>query len=221
MAGSIHLACSRVDALLREAPEPTKWLSPEELQRLDGMRSSRRRGQFVAARWQARRLLASVFGGSPADWPLDAAPDSPPTLPARSDLHLSISHSADWTACAVSFEAVGLDIEAPRPGRDIAGLAQVCCTPSEVALMQAAPDREAIFYSLWTAKEAWLKRRREWMAPSRLRQLELRPGGFDARTWSAPGWALALCGAGKVRWSSDEPTSRHCWEMRDEAASPA
>ena len=214
----IHVACSSVAELLREAPRPTDWLAPQEQQRLALLRSDKRRDQFLAARWQARRLLAWALGGSPADWPLTAMPDAPPTIQGRGDLHLSISHGGDRAAAGVALEPIGLDIEAPSRRRDIEGLAQLCCTPSEMALMQAAADPEAEFYALWTAKEAWLKRRREWIAPRRLRQLELRPAiKPDVRTWSAAGWTVAVCGKGEVRWWTDEPASVRHWQVSDAA----
>ena len=217
-AARIHVACSPVAELLREAPRPTDWMTSQEQQRLALLRTDKRRDQFLAARWQARRLLACALGGSPADWPLTAVPDAPPTIEGRGDLHLSISHSGDRAAAGVALEPIGLDIEAPSRRRDIEGLAQLCCTSSEVALMQVAADLEAEFYALWTAKEAWLKRRREWIAPQRLRQLELRPGiEPEVRTWSGAGWTVALCGKGDMRWWTDEPASARQWQVRDAA----
>lgn len=217
-AARIHVACSSVAELLQEAPRPPDWLTAQEQQRLALLRSDKRRDQFLAARWQARRLLASALGGSPADWSLTAMPDAPPTIEGREDLHLSVSHSGDRAAAGVAPDPIGLDIEAPSRRRDIEGLAQLCCTPSEVALMQAAADPEAEFYELWTAKESWLKRRMEWIAPRRLRQLELRPAiEPDVRTWSEAGWTMALCGRGEVRWWTDEPASVRHWQVRDAA----
>lgn len=198
------------------------WLTPQEQQRLRTMSSDRRREQFLAARWQARLLLARTFGGSPADWPLTAAPDAPPSVMGRADLLLSISHSGDRAASAVALEPIGLDIEAPSRRRDIEGLAQLCCTADELALVRGAADPQAEFYALWTAKEAWLKRRGEWVAPRRLRQIALQPGaGREVRTWTGDGWTLGLCGAGEVRWWTDEPMTVRRWQVRDAAQAAA
>ena len=217
-AARTHIACSPVAELLREAPRPTDWMTSQEQQRLALLRTDKRRDQFLAARWQARRLLACALGGRPADWPLTAVPDAPPTIEGRGDVHLSTSPSGDPPPAGVAPEPIGLDIEAPSRRRDIEGLAQLCCTSSEVALMQAAADLEAEFYALWTPKGAWLKRRREWFAPQRLRQLELRLGiEPDVRTWSGAGWTVALCGKGDMRWWTDEPASVRQWQVRDAA----
>lgn len=219
--GRVHLACGSVAELLREAPDPATWLTGAERERLATMRTDPRRAQFAAARWQARSLLAGAFGGGPADWPLGAAADAPPGVLGRRDLHLSVSHSGDFTACAVAGEPVGLDIEAPRRRRDIEGLIDLCCTPSEQVLVRHADDPAAMFYALWTVKEAWLKRKREWIAPRRLQQIEVAIHGEDARTWRSLGWTLSLCGGGAVRWWTTAPAAASHWQVTDRALSPA
>jgi 4'-phosphopantetheinyl transferase len=217
--GAVHLACAEVAALLQQAPPPAQWLTEGEQARLAEIVAPRRRDQFLAARWQARWLLARVFGGVPQRWALEAPRDAPPRVPARSDLVLSISHSGARTACALAGAAVGLDLEQPQRRRDLAGLVALCCTPREQAMFEglAEPQREALFYQLWTVKEAWLKRRGEWIAPQRLVQLEARPddrGGI--RAWTGEAWTLALCAdAQEVRWWSAQPRAVRNWDLQD------
>jgi 4'-phosphopantetheinyl transferase len=216
-AGVVHLACAEVAALLRDAPGAMQWLSASEARRLAALKTERRRSQFLAARWQARGLLARVFGGSPGDWPLEAPPDAPPRLAQRADLFLSISHSGERTACAVAGAPVGLDLEQPRRRRDVAGLVALCCTPGEQALFAglAASEGEALFYELWTVKEAWLKERGEWIAPRRLAQVDAMPGPQgQVRTWRAEDWQLAVT-AREVRWWTAEPAVSRTWTVRD------
>lgn len=204
---TVHLACGAIAALLAQAPHG--WMSKSEEARLAALASKKRRDQFVAARWQARWLLAQALGNEPASWLLEAPHDAPPSVAGRSDLFLSISHSGDWTACALADAPVGLDLEAPQRQRDIAGLMELCCTPSE---------RGFEFYELWTVKEAWLKRRGEWIAPSRLQQLNAMPGDGNIRVWSATGWWLALCAEGDARWSTPEPPASRQWRLDDTRA---
>jgi 4'-phosphopantetheinyl transferase len=205
---TVHLACGAVAALLAAAPRG--WMSASEEARFASLASAKRRDQFLAARWQARWLLAQVHGGEPASWVLEAPHDAPPCVAGRPDLFLSISHSGNWTACALADAPVGLDLEAPQRQRDIAGLMALCCTPAE----RAFP--EAMFYELWTVKEAWLKRRGEWIAPSRLQQLEAMPDPQgDVRSWFAGEWRIALCADGaRVRWYSPEPAQQGRWRVR-------
>lgn len=207
-AGLVHLACGELAA----APG-TDWLSPGEAQRLAGLRSESRRAQFLAARWQARWLLAQVHGGAARDWMLEAPADAPPRVAGRPDLFLSISHSAQRTACALASAPVGLDLEQPRRERDIAGLVELCCTPREQAMF-ATPDA-ALFHELWTVKEAWLKRRGEWVAPRRLAQIEASPDAQgEVRTWRGDGWHLAVT-ATVVRWWTLEPAVSGRWAVRE------
>lgn len=113
-------------------------------------------------------------------------PAGQPYFPDRPGLHLSISHSGPWWACAIAGRPVGLDIEDPsirRPGFPAARLAARYFTPAEQAYLAAeqhvasAPpsggasalaaaaaggpahtvDGRAAFLALWTRKEALLK----------------------------------------------------------------
>lgn len=212
-----HLACARLHEVLGAAPPPQEWASASEAQRLQAIATERRRAQFLAARWLARTLLSKVFGNAPAAWSLQAVPDAPPAVTGRPDLFLTVSHSGGWVACACSTQAIGLDLEAPERARDIAGLIEVCCTPAEQALLATAADPTALFYELWTVKEAWLKRRQEWIAPSRLQQLDAAPSAQgEVRTWRAPGLQLALC-AGQVeaRWWTPAAATAGRWRIAD------
>ena len=218
-AGVLHLACGDAAALLVQAPAPQRWLSAGESRRLAGLRTPRRRESFLAARWQARWLLAQAFGGDPAGWVLEAPDDAPPRVAQRPDLFLSVSHSGGVVASALAQQPVGVDVEVPRAGRDIAGLVDLCCTPTERVLFERVPpaDAAALFHELWTVKEAWLKRRGDWLAPSRLQQLEAAPHGRgEVRVWRQQAWQLAACiGAdAAIRWWTPEPTQARRWAVQ-------
>ncbi|MCD6078628.1 MAG: hypothetical protein K0R89_2566 [Ramlibacter sp.] len=219
MDRTVHLACAQVGALARETPAPGRWLTPGEQERLALLATDKRRAQFTAARWQARWLLAQVLDGTPRDWPLEAPHDAPPRVAGRPDIHISISHSGDHAACALSSGPVGIDLEQPRPRRDIAGLVSLCCTPGEQALFDGVPtqQRDDLFHELWTVKEAWLKRRGEWIAPKRLQQLDARlTNDGEIRTWCGGPWRLAVT-AREVRWWTLEPGDDRSWHVADHA----
>jgi 4'-phosphopantetheinyl transferase len=221
----VHLACARVDDLLPQLPAPhASWLSPQEQQRLAHISTDTRRGQFLAARWQARLLLARASASEAGSWRVTAPEAAPPRVEGRDDLYLSISHSGGWVACAVAATPIGLDLEAPRRRRDIDGLVDLCCTPREQAGFEGldAKQRETLFYELWTVKEAWIKRRGDWVAPQRLRQVEAGAGtAADAWTWRVRDWTLALCAPGvrSVRWWSPLPPLTRSWAVCDAAVS--
>lgn len=230
--GPVHVAWRAVDALIAGMPPPVDWLSASERTRLDGLASPQRRGQFLAARWLARLLLSRARGGDPHEWRLSAPEQGPPTLEdagRQPALHLAISHSANFAACAVGPQSLGLDIEAPRRARDTEGLAAMCCGASERAMLRSTPpaDQAALFYQLWCVKEAWIKRHGQGVAPARLRQIELSlapgPASTQAATWSGPGCTLALCApqpAAADWWGAPPPLCKH-WRVRDRGLTPA
>ena len=208
------------------------WLSAPERERLRHIRASHRRAQFLGGRWLLRTLLAEHLGGQPLDWPLDAGESAPPALlaaHARPAVHLALSHSADVVACAVAASPVGLDVEAPRRRRDVAGLAALCLDTTEQAMLHAlaAPADEAFFYQLWTVKEAWLKSRAEALAPRRLAQIHVRlvagRGALQALTWRTGAWTLALAAPalGQVHWHAPMPGADQGWAVRDDGDAPS
>lgn len=214
MDAAVHLACGEVAALL---PAREDWLSASERERFALLRSEPRKAQFLAVRWLARTLLAQVLGGRAQDWTLEAPHDAPPRVTGRDDLHLSISHSGHRTACALSSAPVGLDLEQPTRARDIAGLVALCCTPGEQALFAGLGDaaREALFYELWTVKEAWLKRRGEWIAPQRLQQLQVLPAvDGEVRCWRAGDWWVSVTAA-SAQWVTEQPRESRGWKVED------
>lgn len=218
-AATAWLACERVDALLPQLPPRTGWLSMQERARLEGLERAERRSQFLAARWLLRQQLARAYGGVPQDWPLDAPADAPPRVEGHAHLHVSVSHSGAWVAAAVAALPVGVDVEVPRRERDLEGLVALCCTPAEQRRFEGleAAERRALFHQLWTAKESWLKRRGEWIAPARLVQLEATadPHG-EVRCWRMhEGW-IALCtDAGALAWASPPLPAAGRWRITD------
>jgi 4'-phosphopantetheinyl transferase len=192
-----------------------QWLSDAERARLDAITAPGRRAQFLAGRWTLRQLLAGEMGGdAQRDWPLSAGTDGPPRLQANAppDAHLAISHSGDWLACAVATVPIGLDVETPKPRRHLDGLVAAVFTASEQATIAAAEPsrRTALFYAIWTLKEAWLKRRAEGVSPGRLAQVQAQPAApaeANARVWSAGELTLALVAPvdAELKWSGEAP----------------
>lgn len=228
----VHVAWRGVEALAAGMPAPAGWLSASEQGRLARLVSPRRRAQFLAARWLARLLLSRAHGGDPLGWRLSAPEQGPPSLEngeAGSALHVAISHSGSFAACAVGPQPLGLDIEAPGRERDTEGLAALCCGAGELALLRQAPPegRVALFYAFWCAKEAWIKRHRQAVAPARLRQIELslvrEPASAQVASWSGAGCTLALCAPSPAAadwWDAPPPLCR-AWQLRDPALTPA
>lgn len=150
------------------APPVSRWMSSEELARLADMRAQQRAEQFAAGRWLARRLLAVTFGGDASEWALSAAEDAPPLAThtagaVGTPVFVSLAHSGDHLACAVSDLPVGVDIEEMQPRKHLGTLIEATTTEAErTALPQLLADddddaRMLAFFQLWTLKEAWIK----------------------------------------------------------------
>lgn len=140
------------------------WLGEQERERLSGITSIRRRNQFLAGRWLARHCLADMLGG---DWrlhELSAPQGERPDVLARGSADaaegfFSLSHSADWLACAVAMVPVGVDIEDTTRERDVRALVELTCSASEQRQMNglSAAALKQVFHARWSLKEAWFK----------------------------------------------------------------
>ncbi|UHQ56779.1 4'-phosphopantetheinyl transferase family protein [Microbulbifer sp. YPW16] len=137
-------------------------LTPDEHKRLTGLGSSEARHRFLLSRVLLRRVLGQVTGRTPQSLRFIVMPSGKPILADEPSLQFSLSHSGDWIALAVSEQGpVGIDIEQPRPRRNVMRIAHRYFHPDECALLEAPPaaDTERQFYRLWTLKEAFFKAR--------------------------------------------------------------
>lgn len=131
-------------------------LSAPERQRLAGLRTDDARQQFLAARGLARELLCR-YDPEQHDWQL--APSGPPAVAERPDWQLSLSHSGDWVAAALSRQPIGIDLEDRRRPRRYTAIARHYFHPEEADALIAAPAAQQAqrFLLSWTAREAYLK----------------------------------------------------------------
>lgn len=142
--------------LLDSAPpnlvrEVLPLLGETERRRCAGLKSPKRRRDWLLGRWAAKTLLRQVLGELPS---VLNDKDGVPYVVGYPDLHISISHSGDFALCALTVDgAVGADLEqiAPRSAAFVADY----FTPPEIAFMAQAPDTLPTL--LWSAKEAALK----------------------------------------------------------------
>ncbi|MEH6459649.1 4'-phosphopantetheinyl transferase family protein [Chitinimonas sp. JJ19] len=192
--------CDRLTAELQAAGSFA--LSGSEQARLDAISAPRRRAQFLAGHYLARRLLSQAYGGQPADWQIDSQAGEPPRVVGRAGLSVSLSHSGDWLLCAVADGPVGVDLELAKPGRDIAGMAAMVCHPAEQATLVGLAPTAALaqFTEYWTLKEAWLKSHGLGLDYALMRRLlaSPMPVGGNAASWhvSDLGLHVALVCAG-------------------------
>jgi phosphopantetheinyl transferase len=108
----------------------------------------------VVARAALTRLVANRTGADPARVQLDHDARGRPLL-SDSALHLSIAHSGEYVACAVSGRRVGVDIERSDRAEADDEFARRVCSPAE--LEQLGELTAPALIRLWTRKEAVAK----------------------------------------------------------------
>lgn len=77
-----------------------------------------------------------------------------PYLEPSCGMEVSITHSADYWACAVSTQPVGLDLQ-QKKNRNLSGIAGRFFHPDEAEFLKQG--EHANFFAVWTAKEAYVK----------------------------------------------------------------
>lgn len=117
----------------------------------------------LAASALVRVVLARYLDAPPSALTFAVGAHGKPSLasPDWRWLRFNLSHSADVAVVAVAAEReIGVDVECAGRPREIERLAGRFFARSEAALVHAAPpgpERERVFYRLWTLKEAYLK----------------------------------------------------------------
>ena len=163
-----------------------------------------RRDTDKALALTAHRLLCYAlktvcgFIPHPADFMLE--PKGKPYLKSMPDVHFSISHSGGMAMCALHDSPVGADIERRRSVG--AGVAERIMTAEEFRLYSDTPDRQQLFFQIWTLKEAFVKYRGSGLGMS-MSSFHAYPsvnGGVATDTgcefWigqPAPGYQAAVC----------------------------
>ncbi len=172
----IAIEVARTESVLATLPDAnTNWLSDSEQVRLAAIKVLARREHYIAGHWLVRLLLARSYGGEPVQWQLLGRKSNPPqVIGPFENLSVSISHSKNWIAAAVSNVSIGIDLE-QRPRRLDASIEHLLLNADE---RPGQLDADTLLQR-WVAKEAWIKSRRESAFPERLRQLQLQPAPQD------------------------------------------
>ena len=171
----------------------------------------------------ARRLLASAleiaYGIPAASCLVEKDEKGKPCLAGRPDLHISISHSGPYAACAFGDKPVGIDIEMWRTHpkwqrivdkmhpREREAMTRLC--GGTISRDTAEPVRQ--FCDLWVRKESFLKAVGEGLRLSLdafdttgdMVIQELREGHWYMKSWQLPEEALsvAVCGQEELDFS--------------------
>jgi 4'-phosphopantetheinyl transferase len=119
-----------------------------------------------------RHLLGRYLGARPADLIFAYGPNGKPALSGRHasiDLSFNLSHSEDLALFSITRGyRLGVDVERKRPLNDLEGLTRQILSQAEQAELRSVPAAMAaeVFWTCWTAKEAYVKARGEGLSIS-------------------------------------------------------
>ena len=172
-----RIQVARVEHILADLPSALgTWLSESEQTRLQRLKVANRRDQFLSGHWLVRSLLSKQFGKPASDWQLLERTNLPPAVLDFDDVQISISHSGDWIAAAISNSAIGIDLEQRRARDGLLRFQHLLLAQDE------APDSLDLDQLLqrWVAKEAWVKRQHGSALPEQLAELKLLPASPES-----------------------------------------
>ena len=97
---------------------------------------------------------AEKFSGHPGDWAVSRPRGEKPFFTHHPELHFSLSHSGDFWVCAMARQALGLDLQQQRV-HQLERLSRRFFSREELAFLESQDYQD--FFSVWTAKEAFVK----------------------------------------------------------------
>ena len=189
-------------------------LSQEERQRADALVNDRVRMAFVAARAGLRQALGATTGQTPESIKLEYTANGKPQLAGKQPLHFNLAHSGGVALLAIASEPVGVDLEMHRGVTNEAGLVERWFSVAERRRYEVCPpaERRALFFCLWTGKEAVLKLHggavgeslREIQPPTDAQQGQVEPtrdtpqACWVTRLELGEGWSAAVASHSKL-----------------------
>jgi 4'-phosphopantetheinyl transferase len=181
------------DATLAAEQNVRAWLSVEEHDRWQRIRSVRKSREFLLSRAMMRHALCRQFGRAEPDWQFSAQSGPPQVANLPADIYLSLSHSRGYVCFALSNSTVGVDIEVIQPRRNLSGVAEMFMDATELAQFTAS-EAHGLDYLLrcWCAKEAGYKA----LGPVAQATTVLRSIQYAQLRSGRDGWSL-LEGAGE------------------------
>ena len=144
----IYEVCQISDIADVDIKSTYELLSNSQTAYLRSLNNTKRK-QSLAVRALLKTVLQNNFEGICISQ-LSADSKGKPCL-IDSNLFISLAHSADYVGCAVSDNAVGIDIEKIKPVKSSV-IKRVCSTEEIINI-----KTDADFFTCWTLKEAYVK----------------------------------------------------------------
>ena len=134
------------------------FLNTQRRNRIDSFLHVEDALRSLAGEWLTRLVLSEKLHVNFSEIQIEHDKNRKPFYYPPSGIHFNISHSGDWSVCAVSELPVGIDIEMVQP-IDLS-IAKDCFTENEFDRMTGFADKTKqldYFYTIWTIKESYLK----------------------------------------------------------------
>ncbi len=202
----IHIWRANLDLPDAEIVRFASFLSPDEVARANKFRFPHLKTRFTAARGILRQLLANYLSINPSEIQFEYGDRGKPQLSSflhPSSLQFNISHSQEYALYGFTYDdLIGVDLEYIREMPDALNIAQRFFSAREYELLRTT-EKEAqpeLFFTLWTAKEAYLKAVGTGLAGS-LDTVEIelnqprspRLQAIQGDKTAAAGWSLYPC----------------------------
>lgn len=157
----IGIWIARLSSLQDHYERLRKVLSREELQRSASFYFERDRLRFILSRGMLRELLGHYLQRSPSGILFSFNAFGKPMISSKGgrQSEFNLSHSGGLVSVIIGDMPVGVDIEHIRPGVDTDSLCRNYFSAEETeTYFRTVPDeRKALFFRIWTRKEAFMK----------------------------------------------------------------
>jgi len=162
-ANEIHVWAATLSVAPGILEKYATTLAPDEIARANKFKFDKHRNRFIAGRGALRAMLGQYLNAEPTALRFAYSPNGKPQLTegfAGSGIHFNLAHTEDLAVMAVTrIGAIGADVEAVRPMKNVEELVARFFSPRENELFQkvSADQKPGAFFDLWTRKEALLK----------------------------------------------------------------
>lgn len=139
------------------------------------------------------------------------------------EFYVSISHSGQYVAAAISTKPVGIDVETAARNRNFLAIAAHVFSPEEVSVLENLGHDELRqhFYLLWTLKESLAKQYGQGLKPGLARrETAILTGDHQTaslRSWQCPEYVVSIATEVPGQFETQglcEGASQKLWENR-------
>lgn len=157
--GSIHIWHTSLSPWKNKVEELSAVLSDTETSRKEQLVFQNRSEDYVISRGILRNILARYLGQVPESVPLKTYPDGKPYLPG-SELYFNLSHSEGLFLFGLALGTpIGIDLQHVYPISNMNTIIKNYFSPEEQNIINSVKENQFqdLFFTIWTAKEAYLK----------------------------------------------------------------